>query len=204
MRCCLALMLVLLSGMEDRESLRFTYSREQGYDDSCGFQALACFLGLYWRIPVDEEELFSAFLLAERPGADPPEAGEARTVSLEDLRIILCDRGFLAEAWEMCYEGLVKACASYAPLLVHYDKPRGHFVVLLGADAGGVIVADPAEGLVFLSSADFGLRWSGNTLLARLPGASPDEGLLAAARAAAAGPMALLRASAMLARRLGP
>ena len=43
----LALLLLLLSGTTDRESLRFTYSTEQGYDTSCGLTTLSCLMDKY-------------------------------------------------------------------------------------------------------------------------------------------------------------
>jgi len=201
MRTSLLLVLILMSGMTDGESRRFAFAREQGRDDSCGLQALACFLELYWAIPAGEDELFADLVsaLAER-GGGPREAG-LRSVSLGELRLILEGRGFAAEAYKMGFEALVKASAAYAPLIIHYDRPQGHFVVLVGALSEGVVVADPASGLLYLPRKDFEARWSGAVLFARLPGREPDGGIVDAALAAALAPAVLLRETAALARR---
>lgn len=203
MRTGLFLALILMSGMTDRESRRFAYAREQGRDDSCGLQALACFLELYWGLPAEESELFEDLVSASVPGEGSglPRIG-SWTVSLRELRLILEGQGFVAEAYRMGFEGLVKASAPYAPLIVHYDRPQGHFAVLVGALADGVVVADPASGLLFLPRQDFESRWSGAVLIARLPGMAPDERAMASAMAAALGPAALLGRTAALARRI--
>ena len=202
MRTSLLLVLILMSGLGDRESRRFTYAREQGRDDSCGLQALACFLELYWGMPAGEDELYAdlvSALAARGGGARDP---GLRSVSLGELRLILEGRGFFAEAYRMGFEGLLKAGAAYAPLIIHYDRPQGHFVVLVAALADGVVVADPSSGLLFLPRRDFEARWSGAVLLARLPGREPDGRIMDSAVAAALGPAALLREAAALARRL--
>jgi len=202
MRTSLLLVLILMSGITDRESRCFAYAREQGRDDSCGLQALACFLDLYWDMPAGEDGLFAdlvSALAARGGGARDP---GLRSVSLGDLRLILEGRGFAAEAYKMGFEGLVRASATYAPLLIHYDRPRGHFVVLVGALAEGVVVADPASGLLFLTRRDFEARWSGAVLLARLPGREPDGRIMDSALSAALEPATLLRDTAAFARRL--
>lgn len=202
MRTSLLLVLILLSGMTDREACRFTYAREQGRDDSCGLQALACLLELYWGIPAREDELYADLVSAlAREGGGGRETG-LRSVSLGELRRILEGRGFVAEAYKMSFEGIVAASEAYAPLLVHYDRPQGHFVVLVGALFEGVVVADPAMGLLFLSRQDFESRWSGAVLLARLPGGEPVAGVVDTAMDAALAPATLLGRTADLARRL--
>lgn len=198
----LLLVLILMSGMGDRESRRFAYAREQDRDDSCGLQALACFLELYWDLPAGEDELFADLVSALAERGDGARDPGPRSVSLGELCLILEGRGFFAEAYRMGFEGLVKAGAAYAPLILHYDRPQGHFVVLVGALADGVVVADPASGLLFLPRKDFEARWSGAVLFARLPGREPDGRIMDSAMAAALGPAALLRGTAALARRL--
>ena len=202
MRTGLLLVLILMSGMTDRETRRFTYAREQGRDDSCGLQALACFLELYWGMPAGEDELFADLVSALEARDGGSRDPGLRSVSLGELRLILEARGFVAEAYRMGFGGLVKAGAAYAPLLIHYDRPQGHFVVLVGTLADGVVVADPASGLLFLPRRDFEARWSGAVLLARLPGREPDGRLMDSALAAALDPAVLLRETAALARRL--
>ncbi len=187
--------LILLSGVQDRESLRFRYSWEQGLDDSCGLQALACLLGLYWADPVDEVGL--ALGLGE--GDPRTQAG----VSLGDLGRLAASRGYLWEAYELGFGELERAVELYPPILVHYDRPQGHFALVLAlvdkAEADSVlVVADPASGLQVLAREDFLRRWSGHVLLIRKPGASvpsPAQAeALEQAIQAALGPVGLLEA----------
>jgi ABC-type bacteriocin/lantibiotic exporter with double-glycine peptidase domain len=200
LRAFVLALLVLISGPESRESLRFTYSWEQGLDDSCGLQALACLLDLYWGDSVGEADLVLS--LAEgRSGAG--REGIAG-VSLGDLVFLARGLGYEAEAFELGLEDLGPALARYPPILVHYDKPRGHFALVLAAIArpgceGLFVLADPASGLQVLGESDFLARWSGYALVLARPGApapqSLDAGSLAAAIQAGMGPWRLLEES---------
>lgn len=195
MRAFFLASLILLSGIQDRESLRFRYSWEQGLDDSCGLQALACLLSLYWADPVDEADL--ALGLAETGSRHQP------GVSLGDLGRLAASRGYLSEAYWLEFGELEAAVGLYPPVLVHYDRPQGHFALVLArldlAEEGrALVVADPASGLQVVGREDFLGRWSGNALLIARPGlpgtpAAPGPALGMAIRAAL-GPMRALEA----------
>lgn len=201
LRAFVLALLVLISGPESRESLRFAYSWEQGLDDSCGLQALACLLGLFWGDSVSEADL-ALSLVDGRSGAG--REGIAG-VSLGDLVLLARGLGYEAEAFELGLEDLGPALASYPPILVHYDRPRGHFALVLAAIArpgfeGLLVVADPASGLQVLGEADFLARWSGYALVLARPGApapqARDGGNLAMAIEAGLGPWRVLEESA--------
>lgn len=185
--------LILLSGIQDRESRRFLFSWEQGLDDSCGLQALACLLSLYWSDPVDEVGL--ALGLGE--GGSRTQAG----VSLGDLGRLAASRGYLWEAYQLELAELEAAVDLYPPVLVHYDRPQGHFALVLaratkGEVAGAFVVADPATGLQVLAREDFLRRWSGKALLLGKPREAVSPAVpspaLGLAVQAALGPMRLL------------
>jgi predicted double-glycine peptidase len=166
--------LLLFSSVEDREARRFRYSFEQGYDDSCGLQVIACFLSLYWGIEASEEELAAESEVLWKA------SGEERT-SFADMEALLSARGFSAAAYALDYPGLLGAAGRYAPLIIHYARPAGHFALVLAADEEGAVVADPSFGVERLGRGEFCSRWSGSALLAVLPGKRPRAGVLAAA-----------------------
>lgn len=174
MRELFLMSLLLFSSVEDREARRFRYSFEQGYDDSCGLQVIACFLSLYWGVEASEEKL------AAEGGALLKASGEERT-SFADMEALLSARGFRAAAYATDYSGLCGAVERYAPVIVHYLRPSGHFALVLAADDAGLVVADPAFGVERLGRGEFCSRWSGSALLAALPGKKPRADVLAAA-----------------------
>lgn len=163
-----------LTEIEDRESLRFRFSYEQGSDDSCGLQALSCLLSLYWGGAVSESEL----ILESATSAD--RKGPLRT-SFSDMRRLLTARGFASAAYKMDYGGLAEAVRRYAPVIAHYSRPVGHFVLVLYADSRCVVVSDPAEGCLLLCRSDFEGRWSGFVLLAASTEGVPRREVMAAA-----------------------
>lgn len=186
----LLLSLLLLSETVDRESLRFVYSAEQGYDTSCGLTTLACLMDRYWDVPVDESALAEEFL------AEKLAEGNL-TVSFSDMALILDAKGFVWKAYRMTLEQLEKAAAGYAPLIVHYERPEGHFALVLSARGGELVTADPAEGTVTRGRDYFESRWSGKVIAAVLPGRAVNRTLLDAAEASARGRSALLDRAAL-------
>jgi ATP-binding cassette subfamily B protein len=91
--------------------------------------------------------------------------------------------GFSARAVKGPYEALPQVPL---PAIAHVRTPEGlgHFVVLRRVRRGGVVVADPARGVVALSQAAFCALWTGYLLIV-LPGEAARAG---AAPAAPAGP----------------
>ena len=171
----LFLLLLLFSETVDRESLRFAYSTEQGFDTSCGLTALSCLMDRYWGVPSDEVSLARIFF-AEKIVSDD------LTVSFADMAAILKAKGFSCKAYQMNFRQLEKAVAGYAPVIVHYDRPEGHFVLVLAVRDGSVLTADPAEGTISREQTAFESLWSGNVMLASLPGRAVDLELIEEAK----------------------
>ncbi|MDP3179668.1 MAG: cysteine peptidase family C39 domain-containing protein, partial [Spirochaetaceae bacterium] len=184
---------ILLSLLEikDSEYLRFAYSSEQGFDESCGLSTLSCLLSTYWGLPASEDSL------AVEAFSSKAESDYA--ISFADMKGLLKARGFSCASYRMNYEQLSAAIAAYAPVIVHYDKPAGHFSLVLRSSGPLLVVADPAEGLVAMERGDFEKRWSGHILLSRLPGSKPDGAKLDAACASALARRELLDRAAMIA-----
>jgi hypothetical protein len=182
--------LLSFSEVQSREELRFAYSAEQGYDTSCGLSTLACLFDTYWSIPSNEFSLAREFL------ADKLIKGDF-TVSFADLTSILKARGFTYAAFRMDFGQLKAAMAKYAPILVHYDRPEGHFALALDVADGRIILADPAEGTVARERGEFESRWSGYCLLATLPGGRLSRDKLAKAVESVLGRETLLDRAAL-------
>jgi predicted double-glycine peptidase len=170
----IAFLLIVLAGIADRESLRFSYCTEQGFDDSCGLSVLACLLDKYWNYPSDEPSLAADYLTGK---IDKKEL----RISFADMAKILEKNGFICKAYRMGYEGLRKAARDFAPLIVHYSKPKGHFALVLKAKEHWLITADPAEGCVCVERSNFQDRWSGAVLAAVGTKTAKNNALLAEA-----------------------
>jgi ABC-type bacteriocin/lantibiotic exporter with double-glycine peptidase domain len=188
-----------LAAVLPKETARFAYVAEQGADASCAFAALSSWLSLYWDSPASEAQLIlEAAALQEKAAAngDGSAKGDGFGADLSVVSALLDARGFASRAYRLDWTGLAAAAGRYAPLLVHYDRPDGHFALLLGFRGEAAVVADPARGLETVERAEFERRWSG-VALAALPapaaaratetGAPPrrDEDRLAAALARA-------------------
>jgi len=147
----------LLDDVKSKESLRFAWVREQGFDTSCGWASVATLLELYWDKPVSEKDLLGE--LWEATGLPA-----SFTMTLADARRLVERSGLNARGFRMDWAALSGAVAQYAPVLVHYDRPRAHFALVLGVDGERVVCADPARGLEVISRGEFEDRWSGAAL----------------------------------------
>jgi predicted double-glycine peptidase len=185
------LLLLCLSEVADRESLRFEYSAEQGFDTSCGLSTLTSFMDTYWGVPCDERSLVREYFLDRLAEGD-------FTLSFADMKMILSAKGFSSKACQMSFGQLGKAALKYAPLIVHYDRPVGHFALVLEAGADYVVTADPAEGTILRERAYFESRWSGKVLVAALPKGSADRAKLEKALSQVQGRKALLDRAALV------
>ena len=155
----IAFLLIVLAEIENRESLRFSHCTEQGFDDSCGLSVLVCLMDKYWNYPSNESSLAADYLA----GKDDKQELQ---ISFADMAKVLGKNGFICKAYRMDYEGLRRAAQGFAPLIVHYSKPKGHFALVLAAKEHWLITADPAEGCVCVERGNFQDRWSGAVLAA--------------------------------------
>ncbi len=164
-----------------KESLRFQYTLEQGYDSSCGMSVVATALDLYWGVPTDEDELIETALGEKLEDGD-------YTVSLADMAGAFESRGVAARAFRLDWDGLVgMAAKGYAPIVVHYDEPEKHFALLLGFKDGRAVTVDPARGLESLSREAFEARYSGTAMALASRALVPNAALVAEAVETAAG-----------------
>jgi uncharacterized protein len=167
-------LLLALSDVQDSEALRFVYTTEQGFDTSCGLTTLACLMNNYWGIETTEiglaQQYFSERILK----------GEY-TISFADMARILKAQGFNNAAYKMNYMQLATAVSKYAPVIVHYNRPEGHFALVLAILDGIVVTSDPAEGTIAQERGRFEQLWSGYVLLAAMPSAKVKKDIIQSA-----------------------
>jgi len=154
--------------VRSREVLRFEYVDEQGWDQSCGYAALATLLSRFRKVETDE-----ASLVARSAGTK--DGQQVVKVSLAELVRLVRDLGLTARPWKVGFDHLPTLLEASAPLLVHFDRPQGHFALLLSAGSLGVVTADPARGLELLTKEQFLGRWSGAAVEV-LDGGNPWQG----------------------------
>jgi ABC-type bacteriocin/lantibiotic exporter with double-glycine peptidase domain len=178
--------LLLLQNIQGLEELRFSSVAEQGYDTSCGLSILSDLLTRYWNYPVTEEALLTEWLTLRQAQTQPATDNKLHTediyaISFKDMQDLLSSHGFVSKAFRINYTQLVKATSSYAPLILHFADQEGHFVLCLHAEDDFLVIADPAEGVYWLSRDDVILRWQGYALLVQRPGQMKESQALRAA-----------------------
>jgi len=165
----------MLELVSSKESLRFQYTMEQGFDTSCGMSVVATALDLYWGVPTDEAELLESTIGEKLEDGD-------YTVSLADMAKAFEARGVAARAFRLDWDGLEGLVSKgYAPLVVHYAEPDKHFALLLGFKDGRAVTVDPARGLESLSREAFERRYSGAAMALASRTLEPDVTLVAEA-----------------------
>ncbi len=173
-----------------KESLRFQYCHEQGYDTSCGMSVVATVLDTYWNIPADELALVKEAL------GDKILAGDY-TVTMADMGLVFSAKGIASKAYKMDWDGLVNLSSiGFAPVVLHYEKPEKHFALLLGFKDGRAITVDPARGLESLGKEEFLKRFSGAALVLASRTAVKNEAQLKEAIAYASGKQARMEETA--------
>jgi len=180
----------IFSELSSKESLRFQYTMEQGFDTSCGMSVVATALDRYWGMPTDEVELIEITIGEKLQDRD-------YTVSLADMAKAFESRGVAARAFKLDWEGLQSLVAKgYAPVVVHYAEPEKHFALLLGFKDGRAITVDPARGLESLSRESFEARYSGAAMALASKTLKPEAALVADAVATAGKKQSRLEESA--------
>jgi|UniRef100_A0A7C3IIF4 predicted double-glycine peptidase len=154
--------LLLLQNVQSSETLRFAHVAEQGYDTSCGLSVLSDLVSRYWNCPISEETFLQEWLSLGKQGATDH---EQYAISFKDMQELLALHGFASKGFRFTYDQLLKAAATYTPIVIHFADQEGHFVLCLSANDEFLVIADPAEGVYWLSQQDFQRRWQGYALL---------------------------------------
>lgn len=124
---------------------------------TCGPAAIATLLTFYLGDPVTEEEMMKL------AGTDK------KTISnLRQLGTACRAKGYEAEGRHWNLPRLLREVETGAiPVLVHFQKPTEHFVLVIGKVDDFFLVSDPERGEVSVHQADFLRRWDGNVLVVK-------------------------------------
>jgi predicted double-glycine peptidase len=137
--------------------LRYRDMVRQRYDFSCGSAALASLLEYGYGLDVSEPELIKQMLVGE-------DANEVvrNGFSMLDMKRYVEHIGLRAHGFRIAPEALYRL---QMPVIALLDiKGYRHFVLVKGAAAGRVFVADPALGHRVMPEADFVQGWNGVVL----------------------------------------
>ena len=137
--------------------LRFRELMPQQYDFSCGSAALGSVLQYGYGIETDEQEMIRRMMV----GVDPRQVVQ-NGFSMLDMKRYVDSIGMRGHGFKIEPDALYRL---QMPVIALLDlKGYKHFVVVKGASAGRVFVADPALGHRVMSEADFVAGWNGIVL----------------------------------------
>lgn len=142
---------VKVRGMQE---LRYVETVRQGFDFSCGSAAVATLLTHHYGIPTDELEVFKE-MWQEGDQSKIRDQG----FSLLDMKRYLQRRGFRADGFQVATSRIEELGVAGIVLLDKLESP--HFVVVVGARDGEVLVSDPARGIWNLSVEELAATWNG-------------------------------------------
>lgn len=137
--------------------LRYRDMVRQRYDFSCGSAALATLLNAGYGEDVSEPEMIRRMMV----GTDPNRVVQ-QGFSMLDMKRYVESRGMKAQGFRVDAASLYRL---RVPVIALLDlKGYKHFVVVKGAEAGRVFVADPALGHRVMNENDFTRGWNGIVL----------------------------------------
>jgi uncharacterized protein len=137
--------------------LRYRDMVRQQYDFSCGSAALASLLEYGYGVNVSETQLIASMMVGE----DPKEVVR-NGFSMLDMKRYVEGIGLRAHGFRIGPEALYRL---QMPVIALLDiKGYRHFVLVKGAAAGRVFVADPALGHRVMLERDFVHGWNGVVL----------------------------------------
>lgn len=137
--------------------LRYRDMVRQRYDFSCGSAALATLLNAGYGESVSEMEMIRRMMV----GTDPKTVVQ-QGFSMLDMKRYVEGRGLQAQGFRVDADALYRL---RVPVIALLDlKGYKHFVIVKGAEAGRVFVADPALGHRVMNETDFTRGWNGIVL----------------------------------------
>ena len=143
--------------MRTFRDMRFRDLMPQRFDFSCGSAALGTLLQYGYGIETNEAKLITAMM----EGNDPEQVVK-NGFSMLDMKRHVDSIGMRGHGFKIEPDALYRL---QMPVIALLDlKGYKHFVVVKGASAGRVFVADPALGHRVMNEADFVAGWNGIVL----------------------------------------
>lgn len=143
--------------VETLRDLRYRDIVRQQYDFSCGSAALATLLNGVYGERVTETALIKQMM----QGVDAREVVQ-KGFSMLDMKRYIEASGMQARGFRVDTQALYRLRVPVIAL--HEYKGYKHFVVVKGAEAGRVFIADPALGHRVIPDTDFAKGWNGIVL----------------------------------------
>ena len=136
------------------QELRFLETVRQGFDFSCGSAALATLLSFHYGRPTTEFEVFEQMW----------ESGDQKKIrasgfSMLDMKNYLETEGLRADGFKIPASRIAKIGVAGLILLEKMETP--HFVVVIGASDGQVLLSDPARGIWNMTLEEVERLWNG-------------------------------------------
>lgn len=136
------------------QELRFLETVRQGFDFSCGSAALATLLSFHYERPTTEFEVFESMW----------ESGDKEKIqkdgfSMLDMKRYLQQKGLRADGYKIPAARIAKVGVAGLILLAKLETP--HFVVVIGAENGELLLSDPARGIWNMSVEEVERLWNG-------------------------------------------
>lgn len=136
---------------------RFTTTRRQQYDFSCGSAALATLLTNHYGEPVDEKVVFAQMFEHGNQAKIRKEG-----FSMLDMKHFLETRGYKSDGFELPVDKL--ASEGVPAIVLLSERGYRHFVVVKGLARGRVLLGDPAMGTRAMSMQRFQKLWVNHIL----------------------------------------
>ncbi len=136
------------------QELKFLETVRQGFDFSCGSAALATLLSFHYERPTTEFEVFESMW----------ESGDKEKIqkdgfSMLDMKRYLEQEGLRADGYKIPVTRIAKVGVAGLILLAKMETP--HFVVVIGAENGELLLSDPARGIWNMSVEEVERLWNG-------------------------------------------
>ncbi len=136
---------------------RFTTTKRQQYDFSCGSAAIATLLTNHYGEAVDEKIVFAQMFEHGNQAKIRKEG-----FSMLDMKRFLETRGYKSDGFELPVDKL--ASEGVPAIVLLSERGYRHFVVVKGVARGRVLVGDPAMGTRAMSMERFQKLWVNHIL----------------------------------------
>ncbi len=139
------------------QEARFSATKRQQFDFSCGSAAVATLLTYHYNHPVSEQDVFEDMFARGNQDKIRKEG-----FSLLDIKEYLARNGFVADAFELPLQKLLES--GLPALVLIAEKGYNHFVVVKGLQDGRVLLGDPSSGTRAMPRETFDALWQSKLL----------------------------------------
>jgi len=143
----------LSANVRSMQELRFVETVRQGFDFSCGSAAIATLLTYHYDRPTTELDVFEKMW-----NEGDQEKIQKNGFSMLDMKRYLQSRGLAADGFKIPASRIAQIGLAGLILLDKLEVP--HFVVVIGASNGELLVSDPARGIWNMTAEEVESLWN--------------------------------------------